>query len=152
MFFRSQRLAVAQCLYLSGDEKGGCSLTESFTEHRPGKPPKSNEKTGLYAAFTFVSYQPRPRQMHLEVVRNLTLRLDPFPVHASASRYLLQKSLDPVMNLNSAWLPFPSLNPASFLLEAGDWPNINIYSTYACLSCSVKQLGERTVDGCTFKD
>lgn len=44
LFSRLLCLAVAQCLYLSGDEKGGWSHTECFTEYRPGRLPKPQKR------------------------------------------------------------------------------------------------------------
>lgn len=111
---------------------------------------KTTEKTRLYVAFTFVSYQPRPRRMHLEAVWNLTLRLDPFPVHASASRYLLQKKkkkkkkLQPCNEFKFCMGTFPFFEFCSFLLEAGDWPvlicTLHMHVWAALWNSQAKQL------------
>lgn len=74
-------LAVAQCLYLSGDNKEGCSHTERFTEHRP----KAANALNSSMKSNIASWE---------------------PFFSSCLCILLStsKSPDAVINWNSAWI------------------------------------------------
>lgn len=121
----SRSLWLSQCLYLSGDEKGGRAaiwVLHRAWARQTSKTTKNTLRKKIHAAFTFVSYQPHPEQMHLEEVWNLTLRRkNLFPVHAAVSSYILQNALTPNwIEILRGYLYFLCI--LHILWEEGDWP------------------------------